>query len=140
MKATSIEDLQYADDCGIAAHTETDLHNTLATFAEAHQLLGLSINATKTKVIFQPAHPLTATAPNNDTEGTRVATSRRQTSMSKFNTGADARVCIRHAERLHDIYMRLQNGTKILVYMGVILTTLLGPIYGCETRSPTVTM
>ena len=32
VKATSIVDLQYADDCAIAAHTGTDLQNTLDAF------------------------------------------------------------------------------------------------------------
>ena len=69
VKATSIVDLQYADDCAIAAHTEADLQNTLDAFSEAYKLLGLTVNVTKTKVLFQPAHPLTATAPNIDIEG-----------------------------------------------------------------------
>ena len=91
VKATSIVYLQYADDCAIAAHTEADLQNTLDAFSEAYQLLGLTVNVTKTKVLFQPAQPLTATAPNIDIEGTilenvdhfaYLATSRsRQTSM-----------------------------------------------------------
>ena len=69
VKATSIVDLQYADDCAIAAHTEADLQNTLGAFSEAYALLGLTVNVTKTKVIFQSAQPLTATAPNIDIEG-----------------------------------------------------------------------
>ena len=77
VKATSIVDLQYADDCAIAAHTEADLQNTLDAFSEAYQLLGLTVNVTKTKVIFQPAQPLTATAPNIDIEGT-ILEKRRQ--------------------------------------------------------------
>ena len=102
VKATPIVDLQYADDCAIAAYTEADLQNTLDAFSEAYKLLGLTVNVTKTKVIFQPAQPLTATAPNIDIEGTTleksttlptwVATSRsRQTSMSKFNIWSDVR-------------------------------------------------
>ena len=97
--------VQYADDCAIAAHTQADLQNTLDAFSEAYKLLGLTVNVTKTKVLFQPAQPLTATAPNIDimtlkalhwktstTLHTWVATSRsRQTSMSKFNTGSDVR-------------------------------------------------
>ena len=73
VKATSIVtvDLQYADDCAIAAHTEADLQNTLDAFSEAYQLLGPTVNVTKTKVLFQPAQPLTATAPNIDIEGTK---------------------------------------------------------------------
>ena len=32
VKATSIVDLQYADDCAIAAYTEADLQNTIDAF------------------------------------------------------------------------------------------------------------
>ena len=95
VKATSIVDLQYADDCAIADHTEANLENTLDAFSEAYKLVGLTVNVTKTNVLFQPAQPLTATAPNIDIQGTTLenvdhfaylGTSRsRQTSMSKFN-------------------------------------------------------
>ena len=37
VKATSIVDLQYADECAIAAHTEVDLQNTLDAFSEAYK-------------------------------------------------------------------------------------------------------
>ena len=47
VKATSIVDLQYADDCAIAAHTEADLQNTLDAFSEAYKVLGLTVNVTK---------------------------------------------------------------------------------------------
>ena len=40
VKATSIVELQYADECAIAAHTEADLKNTLDAFSEAYKLLG----------------------------------------------------------------------------------------------------
>ena len=72
MKATSIVDLQYADDCAIAAHTGADLQNTLDAFSQAYKRLGLTVNVTKTKLLFQPAQPLTATAPNIDIEGTTL--------------------------------------------------------------------
>ena len=102
VKATSIVDLPYADDCAIAAHTGADLQNTLDACFQAYNLLGLTVNVTKTKVLFQPAQPLTATDPNIDMKVLRwktsidfhtwVATSRsRQTSISKFNTGSDVR-------------------------------------------------
>ena len=35
VKETSMVDLQFADDCAIAAHTEADLHNTLYAISEA---------------------------------------------------------------------------------------------------------
>ena len=55
VKATSIVDLQYADDCAITAHTGADLQNTLDAFSQTYKLLGLTVNVTKTKVLFQPA-------------------------------------------------------------------------------------
>ena len=72
VKATSIVDLQYADGCAIAAHTGADLQNTLDAFSQAYKLLGLTVNVTKTKVLFQRTKPLTATAPNIDIEGTTL--------------------------------------------------------------------
>ena len=69
MKATSILDLQYADDCAIAAHTGADLQNTLDAFAEAYERLGLAVNATQTIVLFHPAQQLPPIAPNIHIEG-----------------------------------------------------------------------
>ena len=102
VKATSIVDLQYADDCAIAAHMEADLQNTLDAFSEAYKRLGLIVNVTKTKVIFQPAQPLTATTPKIVIEGTSLENvdrfaylgsylSKSATSISKCNTGSDVR-------------------------------------------------
>ncbi len=45
----------------IAAHTGADLQNTLDAFSQAYKLLGLTVNVAKTKVLFQPAQPLSAT-------------------------------------------------------------------------------
>ena len=50
---TCIAALQHADDCAIiAAHAEGGLRNTLDAFAESYKVLGLVINAAKTKYIF----------------------------------------------------------------------------------------
>ena len=57
VKATSIVDLQYADDCAIAAHTRAVLQNTLDAFSETYTLLGITVNVTKTKLFSnQPNH------------------------------------------------------------------------------------
>ena len=142
MKSTSIVDLQYADDCDIAAHTEADLQNTLDAFSEAYKRLGLTVNVTKTKVIFQPAQPLTATAPTIDSEGTTLENvdhfAYRGSYLSK---SANIDVEIQHRIRCACFsYGRLKDrvfsergfrtATKILLYKAVNLTTLL---YGCET-------
>ena len=58
VKAKSIVDLQYADDCAIAAHTGADLQNTLYAFSQAYKLLGLTVNVTNTTVFF-PTNPTT---------------------------------------------------------------------------------
>ena len=142
MKATSIVDLQYADDCAIAAHTEADLQNTLDAFSEAYKLLGLTVNVTKTKVLFQPAHPLTATAPNIDIEGATLENVDHFAYLGSYlSKSANIDVEIQHRIRCACFsYGRLKDrvfsergfrtATKILVYKAVILTTLL---YGCET-------
>ena len=138
----NIVDLQYADDCAIAAHTEADLQNTLDAFSEAYKLLGLTVNVTKTKVLFQPAQPLTATAPNIDIEGTTLKNVNHFAYLGSYlSKSANIDVKIQHRIRCACFsYGRLKDrvfsergfrtATKILVYKAVILTTLL---YGCET-------
>ena len=142
VKATSIVDLQYADDCAIAAHTGADLQNTLDAFSQAYKLLGLTVNVTKTKVIFQPAQPLTATAPNIDIEGTTLENVDRFPYLGSYiSKSANIDVDIQHRIRCACFsYSRMKylvfsergfrTATKILVYKAVILTTIL---YGCET-------
>ena len=86
----------------------------------------------KTTVLFQPAQPLTAIAPNIDIEGT---------TLENVDHFAYLDVEIQHRIRCACFsYGRLKDrvfsergfrtATKILVYKAVILTTLL---YGCET-------
>ena len=142
VKATSIVDLQYADDCAIAAHTGADLQNSLDAFSQAYKLLGLTVNVTKTKVLFQPAQPLTATAPNIDIEGTTLENVDRFPYLGSYlSKSANIDVEIQHRircacfsySRLKDLVFSergFRTATKILVYKSVILTTLL---YGCET-------
>ena len=97
---------------------------------------------TKTKVIFQPAQPLTATAPNIDIEGTTLENVDRFPYLGSYlSNSANIDVEIQHRIRCACFsYSRLKDrvfsergfrtATKILVYKADILTTLL---YGCET-------
>ena len=142
VKATYIVDLQYADYCSIAAHTEADLQSTLDAFSEAYQLLSLTVNVTKTTVIIQPAQPLTATAPNIDIEGTILENVDHFAYLCSYlSTSANIDVEIQHRIRCACFsYGRLKyrvfsergfrTATNIRVYKAVILTTLL---YGCGT-------
>ena len=141
VEATSIVDLQYADDCAIV-HTGADLQNTLDAFSQAYNLLGLTVNVTKTKVIFQPAPPLTATAPNIDIEGTTLENVDRFPYLgSNLSNSANIDVeiqhrircaCFSHSRPKERVFSErgFRTATKILVYKAVILTTLL---FGCET-------
>ena len=121
VKATSMVDLQYADDCAIAAHTEADLQNTLDAFSEAYKLLGLTVNVTKTKVLFQPAQPLTATAPNIDIEGATLenvdhfAYLPLEVGKHRCRNSTQDQMCvlfIRQAERPSLLRKRLQNSNQ----------------------------
>ena len=64
----------FADDCALMAHKETDLQSIIDKFAEASRLFGLSINLSKTEVLFQPAPTSTSQAPSISIEGTQLQT------------------------------------------------------------------
>ena len=50
-----IQDLLYADDCDLVAHTEHGLQLLVNCFDSACDIFGFTINIPKTKVMFQPA-------------------------------------------------------------------------------------
>ena len=130
VKATSIVDLQYYDDYAIAAHTEIDLQNTIDAFSESYKLLGLTVNVKKTKVIFQPAQQLTATAPNMTLKVLRWKTSTTLHSWVALEVGKHQRstqdqMCvlfIRQAERTSLLRKRHQNSNQ---YTSLLLLLLL---------------
>ena len=119
-----------------------DLQNTLDAFSQAYKLLGLTVNMTKTKVIFHQAQPLTATAPNIYIECTMLENVDRFPYLGSYlSKSANIDVEIQHRircacfsySRLKDLVFSergFRTATNILVYKAVILTTLL---YGCET-------
>lgn len=51
-------ELQYADDTAIAAHTEADLQVAMDAFSHAYSVLGITLNARKTKVQPSPDNTL----------------------------------------------------------------------------------
>ena len=46
-------ELRYADDCTLVAHTPEDLQSILVASMRVYSRMGLSINTTKTEVVFQ---------------------------------------------------------------------------------------
>ena len=97
----------------------------------------LGVNVTKTKVIFQPTQPLTATAQNIDIEGTTLENLDRFAYLGGYvSKSSNIDVEIQHRIRCACFsYCRLKDrtfsergfrtATEILVYKAVILTTLL---------------
>ena len=109
------------------------VQNTLDGFSEAYKLLGLTVNVTKTKVIFQPAQPLTATAPHID--GTTLENVDHLSKSANIDVEIQHRIrcaCFSYGRLKDRVFSErgFRTATKILVYKAVILTTLL---YGCET-------
>ena len=74
VKIVTIVDLQYADGCVVVAHSAQHLQNTLDALVDAYKLFGLSVNATKKKILHQPAQPSATTPPPNTivVEGTAI--------------------------------------------------------------------
>lgn len=50
-----VVELQYADNAGVCAHSETELQVMINVFVEAHQKMGLALMIQKRKVLRQQA-------------------------------------------------------------------------------------
>ena len=50
-----IQELLYANDCALEAHTLHDIHALTDSFANSASQFGLTINIQETEVMFQPA-------------------------------------------------------------------------------------
>ena len=53
VSTASIVELQYADDAAVCSTSEADLQRITDAFSEAYNRLGLSLNCTKTEVMYQ---------------------------------------------------------------------------------------
>ena len=59
-KEMLLQEILFADDCALLAHTEYDIQMMMDSFSEASKLFGLTISLNKTEVLHQPApntHP-----------------------------------------------------------------------------------
>ena len=140
--ASSIMELQYADDNALVAHTESDLQDILNAFARAYRLLGLDINTKKTQILYQPA-PGTLPQPPTIRVGGNILDNVDQFAYlgSFLSSRADIDAEIHHRigcasaafARLRKRVFEnrdIQTKTKIFVYQAVVLPTLL---YGAES-------
>ncbi|XP_076053655.1 uncharacterized protein LOC143032661 [Oratosquilla oratoria] len=66
---TSVVGLQYADDTSVNSCTEEDLQIIVNDFNRSYNRLGLKLNASKTKVLYQPPPNTTPSPPSITTNG-----------------------------------------------------------------------
>lgn len=138
----AILELQYADDNALVTHTE-DLQVAVDAFSYAHDALGLTLNARKTQVLFQPSpdHTLERKQPEITVGDTHLSSVDHFSDLGsclscKADLDVETQVRLKSAsaafgslrDRVFD-NRNLYTNTKIKVYKAIILPTLL---YGSE--------
>ena len=140
---TSILELQYADDNAVCAIREEDLQATVVAFDVAYRRLGLTINARKTQILYQPKPgDDTPVPPSIQLGGVSLENVNHFPYLgSHLSSAANIDVEINHRvksaaaafgklrKRVFDDH-DLRKSTKLMVYKAVVLPTL---TYGCET-------
>ena len=138
-----MQDLLYADDCALCAHSEADLQELCNHFAEAARLFGLKINLSKTEVMHQ--RPPRDESINQETSikignvslkevPTFVYLGSTLSNDAMLDHEIEARIkkACSSFGRLYDRVWKnhgLTISTKVRVYEAVVLTILL---YGSE--------
>src|SRR3989442_3112437 len=137
-----IQELLYADDCALEAHTLHDIQALTDSFANSASRFGLTINIQKTEVMFQPAPGKAYSNPqvningvplkpvsqfcylgstlSNDALLDKEISNRISKASSSYGMLSD-RVWKQHG---------IKTLTKVSVYKAVVLSNLL---FGCET-------
>lgn len=139
----AILELQYANDNSLVTHTEEDLQVAVDAFSYAYDALGLTLNARKTQVLFQPSpdHTLERKQPEITVGDTHLSSVDHFSDLGsclscKADLDVETQVRLKSAsaafgslrDRVFD-NRNLYTNTKIKVYKAVILPTLL---YGSE--------
>ena len=140
-----LQDVLFADDCALVAHSECDLQLMLDRFSQASKLFGLTISLGKTEVLYQPAPNTTIPAPSITIDNTRLSNVNQFKYLgstishdASLDKEIDARIgrASQALGRLRNKVLNQHNikmSTKIKVYHAIVLPSLL---YGCETWSP----
>ena len=145
VSSSTIVELQYADDTAVCSSTEAGLQRTTDAFANAYRRLGLTLNATKTEVLYQPARGYPSPSDSQpkieaDDSVLKVVPSFRclgscVTNNVSLDQEIENRISSATASfgklrrRVFD-NRNLTASTKTSVYRAVVLPTLL---YGSET-------
>ena len=139
---TVIRDLLFADDCALAAPTQSEMQRGMDGFSSACDNFGLTISTKKTEVMFQPAPGKEYQEPCISVKGQRLQAVDNFTYLGSTlsrTTNIDAEVNNR-ISKASSAFGRLRKtvwerrgiklSTKIKVYRAAVLTALL---YSCET-------
>ena len=137
-----VQELLYADDCGIFAHCDNDLQNLMDNFVRASCGFGLKVIISKTEVVFQPSPGIAYKEPQIVVNGTPLKVSdsftylgNRISKDGQLDAEIDARIgkasssfgrLYSRVWKSHDLRLKV----KIDVYSVVVLSTLL---YASET-------
>ena len=137
-----VQELLYADDSAFVAHSEAELQWRFNCFSAAAADFGLTINASKTEVMFQPPPNAEYHDPSINFNGSPLPTTKSFTYLGSTVTH-DASLDKEISNRIQAAYSsfaRLRDrlwhrhgvklSTKIAVYRAIILPTLL---YSSET-------
>ena len=132
-----IQNLLFADDAALVAHTERALQRMTSCFADASRLFGLEVSLKKTEVLHQPT-PREEYRPPHISIGDTELKSTQQFTYLGCTISSDAKIDKEIDNRLAKanssfgrLYKRVWNNkclkckTKIRVYRAVVLTTLL---------------
>lgn len=131
-------ELQYTDDSAVWSHSEAELQAIVDIFADAYSKFGLSVNCSKTKVLFQPTPLTSLSTPDIKIDhtflevvdlfpylGSRLSDSEVEHRI--HTTSVAFGKLWRSVFGDHDIRLR----TKVSIYKAVVIPTLL---HGAETR------
>ena len=139
-----VQELLYADDCGIFAHCDTDLQNLMDNFFRASCGFGRTVSISKAEVVLQPSPRMAYEEPQIIVDGTPLKVSDSFTYLGSRNSKdgqLDAEIDARIGKAISSfgkLYSRVWNShdlrlkVKIDVYSVVVLSMLL---YASETRT-----
>ena len=137
-----IRDFVFADDCALAAHSESELQCLATCFSTAAKAFGLTVSIQKSVVMHQPAPATCGTEPSISIDDATLKNVENFTylgSCLSSDASLDKEITIRLSKasnsfgRLRSRVWNergLKEETKVAVYRAVVLSSLL---YGCES-------
>ena len=137
-----IRDFVFADDCALAAHSESELQCLATCFSTAAKAFGLTVSIQKSVVLHQPAPATCGTEPSISIDDATLKNVENFTyldSCLSSDASLDKEIAIRLSKasnsfgRLRSRVWNerdLKEETKIAIYSAVVLSSLL---YGCES-------